>query len=145
MVRVTENSLPACVSVPMAVASIVSGLGLSWEKIGELPELSRHISRKLPVTILRFPGIVFLICNIYYPPLLDMFSREPSRTAFAFPQQMRLWNLDSSKRWSEQPQFIVQNCGCFVFVTSGSRSTPWRGSVSPSARYNCTVAFFHAN
>src|SRR5216684_4795126 len=66
MIRVTANSFPACVSVPMAVASIVSGFDLSWQKAEGVPRLSRQVSSKLPMASLRLLGPKFLICDILF-------------------------------------------------------------------------------
>src|SRR5260370_27943776 len=66
MIRVTGNSFPACVSVPMAVASIVSGFDLSRDKAEPFPRLSKQISSKPPRANLWLLGTEFLIHDIIF-------------------------------------------------------------------------------
>ena len=68
MVSVTGNSFPICASVPLAVASIVSGLDLSCENAGAFPKLSRPIDSRQPMVSFSLFLTQSLICDIS-PPL----------------------------------------------------------------------------
>src|SRR5258708_30368532 len=70
MVSVTGNCFPASDSVPLAVASIVSGFELSSGNARALKTLSKAINSKKPMAYFSFFKIEVLICDISLPPSL---------------------------------------------------------------------------